>query len=117
LAAEFVEKRKQELQEYLRELLAIPGFFQQPAGQTLIQFLEVPDSVRPMIAGSRSAAGAGGAAGANANTSAFPGFDLKDVGTDAKENLLNAKNNYQHNSPEERRVLELINLLKYHPNK
>ncbi len=115
LAAEFVEKRKQELQEYLRELLSTPAFFQQ--GNTLIQFLEVPDSVRPMIANNSRAAGAGGAGGGGAAASAFPGFDLKDVATDAKESLLNAKNNYQHNTPEERRVLELINLLKHHPNK
>jgi hypothetical protein len=111
LAAEFVEKRKQELQEYLRELLATPAYFTSGGNSNvLISFLEVPDSVRPMIANSRQPAG-------GAHQSAFPGFDLKDVATDAKENLLNAKNNYQHNSPEERRVLELINLLRYHPNK
>src|SRR6185437_15976317 len=47
LAVEFVEKRKNELQDYLRALLETPGLLPSPI---LLDFLEVPDSVRPMLA-------------------------------------------------------------------
>lgn len=47
LAVEFVEKRKNELQDYLRALLETPGLVHSPI---ILAFLEVPDSVRPMLA-------------------------------------------------------------------
>ena len=47
LAVEFVEKRKNELQDYLRTLLETPGLVHSPI---ILAFLEVPDSVRPMLA-------------------------------------------------------------------
>ena len=46
LAVEFVEKRKNELQDYLRALLDTPGLL---PSAVLLAFLEVPDSVRPML--------------------------------------------------------------------
>lgn len=46
LASEFVERRKQELQTYLTELLRIP---QVARSEVILRFLEVPDSVRPLI--------------------------------------------------------------------
>lgn len=46
LKSDFLEKRKQELQTYMSELLKIGHV----VGQTLLlNFLEVPDSVRPII--------------------------------------------------------------------
>lgn len=102
LAAEFVEKRKQELQEYLREILASAELLHSPV---ILSFLEVPDSVKPMLARTPS------------TNHMYPGFDLKDMSEEAKARLLSSKADYQHKSYEERRVLELINLLKYHPNK
>lgn len=47
LAVEFVEKRKNELQDYLRAMLETPGLVHSPI---ILAFLEVPDSVRPMLA-------------------------------------------------------------------
>ncbi len=103
LAVEFVEKRKNELQDYLRALLETPGLVHSPI---MLNFLEVPDSVRPMLAAANQGL-----------TSLYPGLDLKDMPPDAKDSIMNAKSSYQHKSYEERRILELINLLKFHPNK
>ncbi|XXQ34584.1 PX domain-containing protein [Plasmodiophora brassicae] len=46
LAVEFVEKRKMELQSYLTELLRSRSLVALPV---VMQFLSVPDSVRPML--------------------------------------------------------------------
>jgi len=94
LAPEFVEKRKEELQEYLRAIIAIPALLHSPI---LLKFLEVPDSVRPMLA------------------SRAPSHKLlQDIeskeGEDEKQDM--AQKSY-----EERRVLELTSLLKRSPNK
>lgn len=97
-----MEKRKQELQEYLRDILASAELLH---SNTILSFLEVPDSVRPMLARTPS------------SNLMYPGVDLKDMNEEAKARLLSSKADYQHKTYEERRVLELITLLKHHPNK
>jgi len=96
LAAEFVEKRKIELQEYLREILLSPALRH---NEIILKFLEVPDSVRPML----SRAGIADDAG-----------DGKDRGGDAGHQQAMGDH---HRAYEERRVLELLNALASHKNK
>ena len=110
LAVEFVEKRKNELQDYLRAILDTPYLMHSPI---VLKFLEVPDSVKPMLIAAashayRNTAGetievAGGASG---------------TGGAAKNPIQNSLlSNSSHKSYEERRILELIASLKFHPNK
>lgn len=60
LAVEFVEKRKNELQDYLRAMLETPGLVHSPV---ILAFLEVPDSVRPMLAAAANNQQIGGSMG------------------------------------------------------
>eukprot|EP00808_Paulinella_micropora_P001509 g71289.t1 len=93
LAPEFVEKRKEELQEYLCAVLASPVLLHSPI---LLHFLEVPDSVRPML--SRASGGS------HQMLRATAGKDKRDGAPDPK-------------TFEERKVSELIRLLQVSPNK
>jgi len=91
LAAEFVEKRKNELQAYQREILAIKELLH---SQVLLKFLEVPESERGLIAVPSQSLGV----------------------PDTKDWFARQKMN-PHQSYEERKVFELINLLELHPNR
>jgi hypothetical protein len=124
LAVEFVEKRKNELQDYLRAMLETPGLVHSPV---ILSFLEVPDSVRPMLAAAmqHNNQQAGGHFGANMGNQAggMGGFDLgvkdygdKDGGMSSSSNS-SSKLSYASKTPDERRILELLNLLRFHPNK
>lgn len=70
LAVEFVEKRKAELQDYLRALLETPGLVHSPV---ILSFLEVPDSVRPMLAAAQQHGGSGGQGGGFAHSAGSGG--------------------------------------------
>lgn len=102
LASEFVEKRKQELQDYLRDILSSPELLH---SQETIAFLEVPDSVKPMVARAPS------------SNRMYPGVDLKDVTDENVKRLISCKNEYADKTEPEKRIAELVTLLKYHPNK
>lgn len=89
LAAEFVEKRKQELQEYLREILSVKELRH---STVLLKFLEVPDTVRGLII---------------RPTSTHPSDDTSFFSLTANP----------HQSYEEKKVVQLITLLEVHPNR
>jgi len=126
LAVEFVEKRKNELQDYLRALLETPGLVHSPV---ILSFLEVPDSVRPMLAAAQhhqQQHGMGGAGGSHMGAGGFgadggagayldgPGGSMAGAGAGGGAG---SKVSYASKSPDERRILELLNLLRFHPNK
>lgn len=100
LAAEFVEKRKVELQEYLRAILASPELRHT---DDMLDFLEVPDSVRPMLA-----RGVG-----DGHQGVLEG---KDGDVAAREQFMSSQN-YQQRSYDEQRVLDLVTALTYNRNK
>ena len=129
LAVEFVEKRKAELQEYLRALLDTPGLLPSPI---LLSFLEVPDSVRGLVfaasvqrgggvLGGTAAYGdgrGGGGGGAGGEGLGLLDRDSKEGGGGAGGGGGTAgKSAYQHKTFEERRTLELVNSLAHANNK
>lgn len=99
LAIDFVEKRKTELEDYLRNLLAIPQVLH---SEIMLAFLDVPDSVKPMLVRSLNKAAGG--------------YDIKDASGDARDGLSSEKA-LMHKAPEERKVIELVNQLRNYPNK
>ena len=127
LAVEFVEKRKAELQEYLRALLDTPGLL---PSHILLGFLEVPDSVRGLVFAASVQRG-GGVLGGTAygdgrGVGGLAGGDGQGaLDRDSKEGGGGAggaggaagKSAYQHKTFEERRTLELVNALKHASNK
>ena len=126
LAVEFVEKRKAELQEYLRALLDTPGLLPSPI---LLSFLEVPDSVRGLVFAASVQRGGGvlggSAAYGDGRVGAAGGDGQGGLDRDGKEGGGGAggvggaagKSAYQHKTFEERRTLELVNSLKHASNK
>ena len=126
LAVEFVEKRKAELQEYLRALLDTPGLLPSPI---LLSFLEVPDSVRGLVfaasvqrgggvLGGTAAYGDGRGGGAGGDGQGLLDRDSKEGGGGAGGvGGVAGKSAYQHKTFEERRTLELVNALKHASNK
>ena len=126
LAVEFVEKRKAELQEYLRALIDTPGLL---PSNILLGFLEVPDSVRGLVfaasvqrgggvLGGSAAYGDGRAGGGAAAGDGHGLLDSKEGGSGGGAAGGTAgKSAYQHKTFEERRTLELVNALKHASNK
>jgi hypothetical protein len=106
LAPEFVEKRKQELQEYLMSVLSMPLLINNPV---ILSFLEVPDSVRPMLQSAAAVAQSNSAK----HGILYNGVDMKDLSNAGIEALKSLTNK----SYEERKILELVTLLKNHPNR
>lgn len=104
LAVEFVEKRKKELQGYLRDILATRELLH---SEVILDFLEVPDSIKPMLAHNQTG-----------EKTHYPGgMDLKDMGEEARSHLLSSKIDYTHRPYEERRVLDLLTHLKHNQNR
>jgi len=118
LAVEFVEKRKHELQDYLRALLETPGLVHNPI---MLAFLQVPDSVRPMLAAANTGRELEGAGGHSQVGSAGGDVGVNEYGHDLSgASNAPSSSSMRHGAPksaEERRILDLLNLLKYHPNK
>jgi len=103
LAVEFVEKRKKELQGYLRETLTSPELLH---SSVILDFLEVPDSIKPMLARNPS------------GKAAYPGgVDMQDMSDEARSHIMSTKIDYQHRPYEERKVLDLLTQLKHHQNR
>jgi len=92
----FVENRKKGLQEYLSKLLQLPGLMRNPV---LIDFLKVPDSVKPMLLNDPSSHTA--AAASSRAVSSGPG----------------RRGSYPNKSYEDRKVFELVDALHSSPNK
>ena len=130
LAVEFVEKRKAELQDYLRAILDTPGLL---PSHILLGFLEVPDSVRGLVFAASvqrgggvlggSAAygdgrGPGGVGGAAGDGQGLLDRDSKEAaGGAGGAGGVAGKSAYQHKTFEERRTLELVTALKHASNK
>ena len=115
LAVEFVEKRKVELQDYLRALLDTPGLL---PSAVLLSFLEVPDSVRPMLFAASAHRGPSLLQGMY-DRGAGDGASYDREGKDAGGGGAGGKGPaaYQHKTFEERRTMELIHALKHSTNK
>ncbi len=97
LDPEFIKNRMSQLQEYVRQLLKLPNLVKNPV---LIEFLKVPDSVKPMLLNDNSS-GAGG---------------VKAPKLTGKSGV-KPPPSYPDKSEEERKVYELVDALKSNPNR
>jgi len=97
MEATFVETRMAQLQEYMSKLLQLPNLMRNPV---LIQFLKVPDSVKPMLL----------------NDSSLGGGRDKGSSRKASPSGAQVRPTYPNKSYEERRVYELVDALRQSSN-
>jgi hypothetical protein len=98
LAAEFVEKRRIELQDYLRSCLHLSPILH---SDIMLNFLEVPDSVRPMLSRPNPSKTATG----------------QDGGKSSEKTQDKASSTPGGLTPDEKQVIDLISALRSSSNK